>query len=84
MELEIKENIKIDASDFYNFENNKMQNKNGINNFEELNIKEIKENSIINEYLNKLLLEHNLKKEDYDIFFLRSKEWFHKFIFYKK
>ena len=84
MEFEIKENIKIDASDFYNFENNKMQNKNGINNFEELNIKEIKENSKINEYLSKLLLENNLKKDDYDIFFLRNKEWYHKFIFYKK
>ena len=84
MEFEIKENIKIDASDFYNFENNKMINKNGINNFEELNIEEIKENSMIKQYLNKLLLEHNLKKEDYIICFLRNKEWYHKFIFYRK
>ena len=63
MEFEIKENIKIDASDFYNFENNKMINKNGINNFEELNIEEIRENSILIQYLNKLLIENKLKKE---------------------
>ena len=84
MEFEIKENIKIDASDFYNFENNKMINKNGINNFKELNIEEIKENSILIQYLNKLLTENNLKKEEYDIYFLRNKEWYHKFIFYRK
>ena len=84
MEFEIKENIKIDASDFYNFENNKMINKNGINNFEELNIDEIKENTIIKKYLNKLLLKNNLKKEDYIICFLRNKEWYHKFLFYRK
>jgi hypothetical protein len=84
MEFEIKENIKIDASDFYNFENNKMINKNGINNFEELNIEKIKENSILIQYLNKLLTENNLKKEEYDIYFLRNKEWYHKFIFYRK
>ena len=84
MEFEIKESIKIDANDFYNFENNKMQYKNGMNNFEELNIEEIKENSMIIEYLNKLLLEQNLKKEEYTIYFLRNKEWYHKFIFYRK
>ena len=59
MEFEIKESIKIDTNDFYNFENNKMKYKNGMNNFEELNIEEIKENSMIIQYLNKLLLEQN-------------------------
>ena len=83
MEFEVKEYMKINLNDFLK-NNTKMINYSGyfINN--EININDISKESNIYSYLNIILKENKLDKDNYNIFFKKSDEWYNKFIFYKK
>ena len=49
-----------------------------------INISNINDDSIIFSYLNNIVKNKNININNYDIYFQRNKEWFNKFIFYKK
>jgi len=84
MEIEIKQYMPITNSDFINTKNIEGVNYSGDLTFNEIPINNIENNSIILEFLKDILEENNLNKEEYDIYFQRNKEWYNKFIFYKK
>ncbi len=83
MEFEVKEYMKINLNDFLK-NNTKMINYSGyfINN--EININDISKESNIYSYLNIILKENKLDKDNYNIYFKKNDEWYNKFIFYKK
>ena len=84
MEIEIKKYISVTDVDFLNTDNLIDVNLKGDLIFKEISINNINENSNIMKELNIILNEQKIDKTKYDIFFLRNKEWFNKFIFYKK
>ena len=84
MEVEIKKYISVTDVDFLNTDNLIDVNLKGDLIFKEISINNINENSNIMKELNIILNEQKIDKTKYDIFFLRNKEWFNKFIFYKK
>ena len=52
--------------------------------FNEVEINNIENNSIILKILDEVIEENNINRDEYDIYFKRNKKWFNKFIFYKK
>lgn len=84
MEIEIEKYISVSDTDFYNTNHLIDINLKGDFIFKETPISNINENSSIIKELNIIVNKQNIDKTKYDIFFLRNKEWFNKFIFYKK
>ena len=84
MEFEIKEYISICDHDFIKNDILTDVSFNGELIFKEVHINNIENNSIIMKYLTKIVDENNIKKDNYEIYFQRNKEWFNKFIFYDK
>lgn len=84
MEFELDEYIPITKNDFKDLSNLTSINLAGnlINN--EIPIDNIRNESKILNFLNKILLQNNIEKSKYEIYFFRNKEWFNKFIFYEK
>lgn len=84
MEVEIEKYISISNNDFFYTDNLMDVNFKGDLIFKEVPISNINENSNIMKELHTILNKQNIDKTKYNIFFLRNKEWFNKFIFYKK
>ena len=84
MEIEIKKYIIVRENDFKNPDYFKTVNISGDLIFNEIPINNIEKDSVILEMLDQICKENNIIKNDYDIYFQRNKEWYHKFIFYKK
>ena len=84
MEIEIEKYINVSDSDFFNTNNLVDVNFKGDLIFKEVPISNINEKSDIMIELDSIIEKKNIDKTEYDIFFLRNKEWFNKFIFYKK
>ena len=84
MEFEIKEYISISDNDFIKNDILTDVSFNGELIFKEVHINDIENDSIIMKYLTKIINENNIKKDNYEIYFQRNKEWFNKFIFYDK
>ena len=84
MEVEIEKYISVSNNDFFNTDNLININLKGDLIFKEVPISNINENSDIMKELHTIVNKQNIDKTKYDIFFLRNKEWFNKFIFYKK
>ena len=84
MEIEVKEYMSISNIDFIDYNKTTDVSLSGDLIFKEIPITDIENNSIIISYLNKIIEENNIKKDNYNIYFLRNKEWFNKFIFYEK
>lgn len=84
MEIEIKNFFSIQDSDFKNPNCYLDINYGGDLIFKEVEINNIENDSIILKILDEVVKENNLNKDEYDIYFKRNKEWFNKFIFYKK
>lgn len=84
MEIEIKKFFSIQDSDFKNSNCYLDINYGGDLIFKEVEINNIENDSIILNILDEVIKENNLDKDEYDIYFKRNKEWFNKFIFYKK
>ena len=84
MEVEIEKYISVSNNDFFNTDNLIDINLKGDLIFKEVPISNINENSNIMKELHTIVNKQNIDKTKYNIFFLRNKEWFNKFIFYKK
>ena len=84
MEYEIKKYVAISDNDFINTTNLLNVNYKGDLIFNETSIGNISKKSKLLIYLNEIIAENNIKENDYEIYFQRSKEWYNKFIFYKK
>ena len=85
MEIEINKYIPISLNDF-KIDYYKMHDVNysGSLIFNDISINDICSNSDIIKELNNIIINHNIDKSKYDIYFKRNKEWYNKFIFYKK
>ena len=85
MEIEINKYIPISLNDF-KIDYYKMYDVNysGSLIFNDISINDICSNSDIIKELNNIIINHNIDKSKYDIYFKRNKEWYNKFIFYKK
>lgn len=84
MEIELKKYIKVTESDFKNTDILKNVNFCGGLLFNEVPISNIYDNSEIIKNLKSIIEENNININNYDIYFKRNKEWFNRFIFYKK
>lgn len=84
MEFEIKEYMPINNNDFINEQNLTDVSLSGDLLFKEVPIKNIEKNSIILEHLENIISSNKINKDNFDIYFQRNKEWYNKFIFYKK
>tara|TARA_Y200000002_G_C22676395_1_gene662265 strand:+ start:2207 stop:2476 length:270 start_codon:yes stop_codon:yes gene_type:complete len=84
MEIELKKYISITESDFKDTRKLNNVNFNGSLTFNEVPISNIYSNSEILKNLKEIIEEHKIDENKYDIFFKRNKEWFNRFIFYKK
>lgn len=84
MEIEIEKYISISNNDFLNTDNLIGTNLIGDFIFKETPLSNINQNSNIMKEFNTIINKQNIDKTKYDIYFLRNKEWFNKFIFYKK
>lgn len=85
MEIEINKYIPISLNDF-KIDYYKMYDVNysGSLIFNDISINDICSNSDIIKELNNIIINYNIDKSKYDIYFKRNKEWYNKFIFYKK
>jgi hypothetical protein len=84
MEVEVTEYMPISNNDFINIDLTTTINYYGGMIFQDTHISNINDDSIIFSYLNDIIKKKNINKNNYDIYFQRNKEWFNKFIFYKK
>ena len=84
MEYEIKKYVSISDNDFINTTNLLNVNYKGGLIFNETSIGNISKKSKLLIYLNEIIAENKIKEKDYEIYFQRNKEWYNKFIFYKK
>ena len=84
MEIEVPEYIPISNNDFIDHNKITDVSLSGDLIFKEIPIDNIEKNSIIISHLNKIIEKNNINRDNYNIYFYRSKEWFNKFIFYEK
>ena len=84
MEEEVDEYMPISNNDFINIDLTTTINYCGGMIFQDTPISNINDDSIIFSYLNNIVKNKNININNYDIYFQRNKEWFNKFIFYKK
>jgi len=84
MEIEIKEYMPINNNDFINEQDLTDVSLSGDLLFKEVHIKNIEKNSIILKHLENIISSNKINKDNFDIYFQRNKEWYNKFIFYKK
>ena len=85
MEIEICKYITVSPADF-KIDHYKIYDVNysGSLIFNDISINDIYSNSNIIKELNNIIINNNIDKSKYDIYFKRNKEWYNKFIFYKK
>ena len=84
MEIEIKEFMPISNNDFIDEQILTDVNLCGDLIFKEVPINNIEKNSIILTHLENIINNNKINQDDFNIFFQRNKEWYNKFIFYKK
>lgn len=84
MEVEVDEYMPISNNDFININLTTSVNYFGGMIFQDTHISNITEGSVIFSYLDKIIKDKDINKNNYNIYFQRNKEWFNKFIFYKK
>lgn len=84
MEIEIKEFMPISNNDFIDEQILTDVTLCGDLIFKEVPINNIEKNSIILTHLENIINNNKINQDDFNIFFQRNKEWYNKFIFYKK
>ena len=85
MEIEICKYIPVSPADFkIDYYKIYDVNYSGSLIFNDISINDIYSNSNIIKELNNIIINNNIDKSKYDIYFKRNKEWYNKFIFYKK
>tara|TARA_B110000483_G_C18206320_1_gene547830 strand:+ start:6233 stop:6508 length:276 start_codon:yes stop_codon:yes gene_type:complete len=84
MEIEIKEFMPISNNDFIDEQILTDVTLCGDLIFKEVPINNIEKNSIILTHLENIINNNKINQDDFNIYFKRNKEWYNKFIFYKK